>query len=163
MTFEELDKILENSQYAPFILSLSEAGDNELTVKLAASCIGECTEVTEENEPNTQLREILNRSKPLILDSRCIYEITFEGYIIYQICNESFYSGNPNDVFSGRFLRIYEKSFLLDNLSQMTDAQELDNGSYYPAKWAHYGIVALNHIIDVVSTNNPIVNFETSS
>lgn len=159
MTFEELDEILAVEPYAPFMLSLFEGKDNELTVKIAPSYVGESRTVTEEEVPNPQLRGILNDSRPITLDTEHGYEITFDRYIIYQVGNESFCSGNPNDEFSGEFLRVYTRSFLLDNLSRMTDAQALDDGSFYPAKWTHYQIITLNHIIDVISLKDPIVNF----
>lgn len=162
MTFEELDGILSQAPCAPFMTSLSESGDNELTIRLAPSFAGDIgCGVAEELDP--QLRKILSDARPLLPDKKCGYEIIFDRYIIYQIRNESFFSGSPEDKFSGQFLRIYQKSFLLDNLSIITDAQILNDGGFYPAKWAHYGIVTLNHIIDIISFNNPIVNFETSS
>lgn len=159
MTFEELDEILAVASYAPFMLSLSEGRDNELTVRIAPSYVGESREITEEEVPNPQLRRILNDSRPIEIDSERAYEITFDRYIIYQVGNESFCSGNPNDEFSGNFLRVYTRSFLLDNLSRMTDAQICDDGSYYPAKWTHYQIITLNHIVDVISLKEPSVNF----
>lgn len=159
MTFEELDNILAVAPYAPFMLSLFEGKDNELTVKIAPSYVGESRTVTEEEVPNSQLRGILNDSRPIVLDTERFYEITFDRYIIYQVGNESFCSGNPNDKFSGCFLRVYTRSFLLDNLSRMTDAQIDNSGCYYPAKWTHYQIITLNHIIDIISLKEPYVNF----
>lgn len=163
MTFEELDEILSVAPYAPFMLSLFEGRDNELTVKIAPSHVGESRDITEEEVPNPQLRNILNGSRPIEIDSEHVYEITFDRYIIYQVGNESFCSGNPNDEFSGGFLRVYTRSFLLDNLSRMTDAQELDDGSFYPAKWTHYQIITLNHIVDIISLGEPSVNFSIPS
>lgn len=158
MTFEELDGILSQAPYAPFMISLSESGDNELTIRLAPSFAGDIGYSAAE-EPNSQLRKILSDARPLLPDKKCGYEIVFDRYIIYQIRNESFFSGNSEDKFFGRFLRIYQKSFLLDNLSRMTDAQMLEDGRFYPAKWTHYGILTLNHIIDIISFSDPIVNF----
>lgn len=162
MTFEELDGILSQDRYAPFMTSLSESSNNELTIRLAPSFEGDVG-CGAEKEPNPQLRRILGDARPLLPDKKRVYEIIFDRYIIYHIRNESFFSGNSEDKFLGRFLRIYQKSFLLDNLSRMTDAQMLDDGRFYPAKWTHYGIITLNHIIDIISFTNPIVNFQTSS
>lgn len=163
MTFEQLDEIFAAAPYAPYMLSLSDGKDNDLTVKIAPSFAGESREVTEAEVPNRQLREIMNDSRPIMLDKEHVYEITFDRYIIYQVGNESFCSGNLNDDFSGSFLRVYTKSFLLDNISRMTDAQTLDDGSFYPAKWEHYQIITLNHIIDIISLEKPSVNFKSSS
>lgn len=87
MTFEELDTKL-SSGFAPFMISLSEGGDNELSVTVAPSELGE------------------NR--------------------------------------------------------ELSDAQVLADGAYYPAKWTHYEIVTQNHIISVISPNKPSVNISST-
>lgn len=166
MTFEELDKNLERTAlngYAPFVLSLSDCTDNELTVTIAPSYAGEPNEVAERDEPNPVLRELLNKSRPLLPDEKRVYEIRFDNYIIYQTGNESFCSGNPNDKYSGRFLRVYERSALLERIGEFSDAQALEDGTYYPGKWTHYGIVTQSHIIDVISVGKPIVNISSPS
>lgn len=160
MTFEELDKILE-TDHAPFMLSLSDCGDNELTVKIAPACVGEpsgITELADRDEPNPVLRELLNKSRPLLPDEKRVYEIRFENYIIYQVGNESYCSGDPNAKYSGRFLRVYETSALLERIGEFTDVQVLEDGTYYPGKWKHYEIATQNHIIGVISVYAPTVN-----
>ena len=161
MTFEELDKQL--GDHAPFVLSLSEGEDNELTVKLAASQVGEPFAVSEDEEPNPALRELLNSSRPILPDEERAYAITFRDYIIYQVGNESYCSGDPRDRYSGRFLRVCESSALLKRLGEFSDAQISDDGTFYPGKWTHYRIAAQNHIIDVISVRDPIVNISIST
>ncbi|MDE6727990.1 MAG: hypothetical protein K2J80_08645 [Oscillospiraceae bacterium] len=163
MTFAELDTELgrmPHSGYAPFMLSLSEGADNELTVRIASSYAGDPHETVEDEEPNPALRRLLNKSRPLLPDEKRVYDITFEDYIIYQVGNESYCSGDPNERFSGKFLRICEKSALLRRLGEFSDAQTLADGTYYPGKWTHYEIVTQNHIIDVVSAHEPVVNIK---
>lgn len=157
MTFEELDSHI-GGVYAPFLLSLCDGGDNELSVRIAPSYAGELREIGADEEPNAALRGLISASRPLLPDKKRVYEIVFERYIIYRVGNESFVSGDPNDMYTGKFLRIYEKSFLLDNIGALSDAQTLDSGEYYPGKWRHYEIVTQNHIISVISHNEPIVN-----
>lgn len=161
MTFEELDKELVRTSpddLAPFMLSLSEGEDNELTVRIAPSYAGEKREFSEDEEPDPKLRGLLNKSRPILLDEKRVYTITFEGYIIYQVGNESYCSGSPNDKYTGRFLRVYETSALLERIGEFSDAQMLSDGTYYPGKWAHYEIVTQNHIIGVISHREPSVN-----
>lgn len=159
MTFEELDKTLDAlGGHAPFLLSLNDGEDNELTMRIASSFVGEQREVSESDEPNTALRRLLTESRPLLVNEERVYEIVFDRYIIYQVSSESYCSGDPNGKFSGRFLRIYESSALLNRLGEFTDAQVLEDGSHYPGKWTHYGIVTQNHIIDIVSLDEPKVN-----
>lgn len=159
MTFEELDKTLDAlGGHAPFLLSLNDGEDNELTLRIAPSLIGEQREISESNEPNAALRCLLTESRPLFVNDESVYEMVFDRYIIYQVGNESFCSGDPNERWTGKFLRIYESSALLNRLGDFTDAQVLKDGSHYPGKWTHYGIVTQNHTIDVVSLGEPNVN-----
>lgn len=160
MTFEELDKALGG--YAPFMLSLSDGEDNELTVTIAPSYAGEPHDFSEVEEPNPKLRGLMNSSRPILSDEKRAYTITFEGYIIYQVGNESYCSGSPGDKYSGRFLRVCEKSALLERVGEFSDAQILEDGTYYPGKWAHYEIVTQNHIIGVISAGAPVVNISNS-
>lgn len=159
MTFEELDKTLDAlGGHAPFLLSLNDGEDNELTLRIAPSFVGEQREISESEEPNATLRRLLTESRPLLVNEESVYEIVFDRYIIYQVGNESYCSGSPNDKHTGNFLRIYESSALLNRLGEFTDAQVLEDGSRYPGKWTHYGIVTQNHIIDAVSLGEPRVN-----
>ncbi len=160
MTFEELDREF-SSGFAPFMLSLSEGEDNELSVTISPSEIGERGELSE-NEPNPAIRELLNNSRPILPNESKVYTITFEGYILYQVGNESFCSGNPHDRYTGKFLRVYEGSALLEHLGELSDAQILADGTYYPAKWAHYEIVTQNHIISVISPKEPSMNISST-
>lgn len=160
MTFRELDETL--GAFAPFMISLSEGGDNELSVTVAPSELGENRELSESDEPNSAIRELMNKSRPILPYENTAFTITFEGYILYQVGNESYCSGSPRDRFTGKFLRVYESSALLERLGELSDAQVLADGTYYPAKWAHYEIVTQNHIISVISSNKPSVNISST-
>lgn len=161
MTFRELDETL--GAFAPFMISLSECGDNELSVTITPSEVGEHRGFSEDDEPNPAIRQLLNRSRPILPNEEKAYTITFEGYILYQVGNESYCSGSPRDKFTGRFLRIYESSALLEHIGELSDAQILEDGTFYPAKWAHYEIVTQNHIISVISPYEPVVNISNST
>lgn len=52
---------------------------------------------------------------------------------------------------------IFERSKLLEYLSTATDACQLDDSSFYPDKWIHYGVYTQNHIIDIISQEEPKV------
>lgn len=161
MTFEELDTEL-SSGFAPFMISLSEGEDNELSVTISPSEVGENREFSEDEEPNPAIRELMNKSRPILVNERRRYTITFEGYILYQVGNESYCSGNPRDRFMGKFLRVYESSALLERVGDFSDAQILADGTFYPAKWSHYEIVTQNHLISVISFKEPSVNISNT-
>ncbi|MDE6731863.1 MAG: hypothetical protein K2J77_03195 [Oscillospiraceae bacterium] len=157
MTFEELDTEL-SSGFAPFMISLSEGEDNELSVTISPSEVGERRDFSEKDEPNPAIRELLSSSRPILPNENKAFTITFEGYILYQVGNESYCSGDPRDKFTGKFLRVYESSALLERIGELSDAQILKDGTFYPGKWAHYEIVTQNHIISVISLNEPKVS-----
>lgn len=161
MTFQELDKKISGG-FAPFMIKLSEGEDNELSVTIMPSEVGEKCEFSEDDEPNPVIRGLLNDSLPILPNENEAYTITFEGYILYQVGNESYCSGSPRDKFTGRFLRVYESSALLEYIGELSDAQILEDGTFYPAKWAHYEIVTQNHIISIISYIEPSVKISNS-
>ena len=154
VSFAEADKILSEPKAAPFLRSLEECEDNELRITVAGAKIGDCAADTFDD---TALGRILSQCRPIESDENLAFEITFESYIIYQVRNESFCSYDPEEIRSGKFLIVFEKSELLDYLTVSTDACRLDDGSFYPAEWKHYGIYTQNHVIDVVSQCEPKV------
>lgn len=82
----------------------------------------------------------------------CIYEVVFNDYISYSVLNESYASVDEDEEFEGDLFRIYNKSHFLDYLKKASFAT-----SEYPAPFKHYGFNFLNHILDVVSTEEPVI------
>lgn len=154
VSFAETDKILSKPKAAPFLRSLEECEDNELRITVAGAKIGDCAVGTFDG---TALGRILSQCRPIESDENLAFEITFESYIIYQVRNESFCSYDPQEIRHGKFLIIFEKSKLLEYLTISTDTCRFADGSFYPAKWTHYGIYTQNHVIDVISQCEPNV------
>ena len=161
LSFEELDFAL--GDHAPFLMSLSDGLREELHIVISAAEVGNLgdniPDFEDIDETTRQaLQGILAKSRPIEINENCLVEICFHDYIIYQIRNESFWSGDPNEVRHGKYLVTFEKSKLLSHLEEITDAQLLDDGSFYPGKWTHYGIYTQNHVIDVISHCPPDVS-----
>lgn len=85
-----------------------------------------------------------------VTDKSCIYEVTFESYIGFSVLNESYVSGDDYEEFDGRLFCIYKKSHYLSYLSKASFAS-----ADHPGPFKHYGFNCLNHIVDVVSTEEP--------
>ena len=156
---------LKLGKHAPFLLTLAEGMDNELRILIAGSEIGEFGEglddilsFSNDEELNKTLQNILRDSSPITPNEEHQYEIRFDRYIIYQVRNESFCSFDPDEFRVGKFLIVFEKSKLLEDLTSVTDVCKFEDGTYYPGKWKHYGIYTQNHIIDVVSHIPPAVS-----
>lgn len=81
-----------------------------------------------------------------------LIQIDFDWYIGYSVLNESYTVWDDYQKFEGKSFRIYTKSRYLDFINAGTIAS-ID----YPGPFKHYKIVCLNHIIDIVSTNEPII------
>jgi len=88
---------------------------------------------------------------PIVSDETCNeYEIIFWSYIAYTVLNESYTTADESETFSGRFFRVYSKSHFLDYVRLATFAT-----ADYPGKFTHYEIVCLDHIVEVVSVDEP--------
>ena len=86
-------------------------------------------------------------------ETSCKYEIMFGSYIAYSVLNESFASVGESEEYSGRFFRIYSKSRFVDYVRAATFASD-----DYPGKSTHYEIACLDHIVDIVSVDEPHIS-----
>lgn len=158
LTLEMLNSKLGN--LAPFLISLSDGLQEELHITIAGAELGNLggnIPDFEETDDATKraLTEMLSKARPIEVNEQCFYKICFRDYIIYQIRNESYASCSPEEIYPDQYVAIFEKSELLSRLSVVTDAQRLDDGSYYPGEWTHYGVFTQNHIIDVIALDPP--------
>lgn len=158
LTFEELDAVFS---YAPYVLSLSDGPGNELTIIVAACVHGERDENFFQGLQDIEaegLRNIIAGGTPLIPDYNDMYKIHFRDYIIYEMRNESYCCCDDEEVCSGKYMHVFEKSKLLSHLPVVTFVQDHGDGTYFPGKWKHYGIYTLNHIVDVISCGEPTIS-----
>ncbi|MBG9795657.1 hypothetical protein ABD76_25620 [Paenibacillus dendritiformis] len=96
---------------------------------------------------------ILPETYPIESTNAPIIQLDFETYIGYSVINESFTSWDDYESFEGKkTFRIYSKSRFLDYISNATFASQ-----EYPGPYIHYGIVCLDHIVNVVTISEPKV------
>lgn len=148
----------ENSEpkHAPFLIKAEENEDNCIKFIISLACEGEKGSDTNDMDIE-RLGEILSKAVPIYPNKNEMYEIAFEQYILYQTRNESYCSFDGYEIKQGKYFIIFEKSGLLDVLPLITDCQILSDGTAYPGNWKHYGIYCRNHIIDVISHNEPTI------
>ena len=82
------------------------------------------------------------------------WELVFEDYILYQVRNESFCSFHAEEIRTGKYLAVYERSRLLEYLPAAVDAGLLE----HTQPWKHYGIFTQNQIIDVIAQADPVIS-----
>lgn len=141
---------------APFLIKAEEGYDNCIRFIISLACKDE----KGSDKNNTGIKEldrILHKAAPIYPDENETYEIVFEDYILHQTRNESYCSIDEYEIQKGKYFIIFEKSRLLDTLPAITDCQTCSDGSVYPGRWSHYGIYCQDHIIDIISHNEPTI------
>ena len=155
-SFPQADALLGDS--APFLSVLEESPDNELHIRINAAFVGEMEHEMLDGL-DQPVASVVAKCRPIQPSSRVI-DIRFENYIMYQVRNESF-SRIDRQARQGRYLATYEQSFLLNHLYEITDAQQGDDGNFYPAPWTHYSIFTQNQVIDIISHCDPVLTVGT--
>lgn len=92
-------------------------------------------------------------TRRILSDTSCFaYEVLFGSYVVYSVRNESYVMVDESEVFTGRLFRTYSASRLLDYVGVATVAT-----NEYPEMLHHFEIVCENHIVDIVSTEQPVL------
>lgn len=151
-TFPQADAILGDR--APFLSVLEEKPDNELHIKINSAFVGE-REPEMADGLDQSVASVVAKCRPLLPSSRVI-DIRFESYIMYQVRNESF-SSIERKARQGKYLGVYDESFLLKHLAEITDVQQGSDDSFYPAPWKHYSVFTQNQVIDIISHCEPVL------
>jgi hypothetical protein len=81
-----------------------------------------------------------------------LYSVVFGSYILYSVLNESFISPKDDEVCEGRKLCICIKSSFLNYLDRISFAD-----SDFPGEFKHYRLNCSNHIVDIASVDEPII------
>lgn len=128
-----------------FVREISEPRNN--TLRLVVEEGKASDETTSRSFGKVELADLHEiRSNP-----EChLYEFVWDCYVIYSILNESFGVLEDSAVFSGHLLRVFSKSNFLRYAALATLATD-----EYPGTLLHIGLLAQNHLVDVISTVEP--------
>ena len=144
---------------APFLVSMTDHPDNELSIIISLAAKGDEDEALNltryPQETADKLKDLLRDSYPICEDPERIYQIHFRDYVIYQCRNESYTYGDSSEIRIGKYLTVYEKSKFLDYYeSVLFDFDDHDTKS----KRKHYCIDTVNHVIDIISNSPPTIS-----
>lgn len=135
---------------------IGEPVDNELRIVIHEAKAGVVGERKVDEEQSEVLKEILENAAPIEHGAGCkLFELYWPSYVAYSVRNESYTTVDDYEEFEGRLIVKYTKSRYLDFVSKATFAD-----SIFPGPLSHFGIFCLNHIIDVISAEEPIVTVE---
>lgn len=99
-------------------------------------------------------KHIIRDVHPIEVDEElAILQLDFNSYVAYSIINESFTVLDDYEIFEGNSFRIFKKSRYLDFINKGT----IVNDVFPEEQLVHYEIACLDHIIDVISFDKPIV------
>ena len=145
----------KNDDILPYILKICDGTNNILKIIVTLPLLGEKGfEVS--NTGDKELDEILKESYPVLINYNEIYEITFESYIMYQTRNESFAYLDENSKVLGEYFTIIKNSSYLKMVKSITFYYDM-----FGDKYTHYGILSWNHVVDIISAEEPkIVKLE---
>lgn len=138
-----------NSHKYLFLVHIEEPDDNDLRLVMEE---GRPSGVKEDFEI---LGQTFKNTEAVISTDECAaYDVVFEDYIIYSICNEMY--ARPDDdyeKYTGRLFRVYETSHFLDYL-----CKEIGAANEKPSEpLKHYGFICENHIVNVASECEPVI------
>ena len=80
------------------------------------------------------------------------FEVLFNSVIEYLVTNVSDAAAHPGDNYEGTLLRIYSNSQFLDSVRGRMKADAENPGAFQ-----HYAVICLDRIVDVVSTQPPVL------
>ena len=139
----------------PYILNINDNIDNVLKIIVSLPYSGEKGSEAS-NTGNKDLDEILKKAYPVLIDYNEIYEITFESYIMYQTRNDSFTYPDEKSKVLGEYFTIIKNSSYLKMVKSITFYYDM-----FGDKYTHYGILSWNHVVDIISAEEPkIVKLE---
>lgn len=130
-----------------YLGKIEEPKDNTLRL-----IIEEAVTNSEEQSIEIGTREISGVHAIQVTENSRVFEVRFEDYIGYSVLSESFAIPDDDEKFKGRLFCIYDKSNYLEYIKKASFACD-----DHPGPFQHYGFNCLNHIVDVVSVDEPIV------
>jgi hypothetical protein len=148
---DETPEALLNAAPHLFLRQLGEPEVNSIRIRVQEAHSGPVRKPAKIPFPTKNLQALFSDARPIVSDSSCFYyDLTWKRYVAYAVSNESYAAVPDKRTYEGRWLRRYSSSVFLDFVAKGTFAS-----SILPGPFTHWGIVTLNHVVDVVSTEAP--------
>lgn len=146
-------KFKDLNQYKYLFLKNIDCSDgNRLVIYLGIGIVSEEPETLVFNGGAT-----INDARPILEDDSVSIRVVFPSYVSYNVRWESYTGGSDYDEFIGRIGREYSKSRYLEYVKSDTIASD-----EWPGKLKHFGICCEWEIIDIVSIDEPQIQWENN-
>ena len=137
-----------NKYRSVFLTNIYEPDDNELFLEVRKSTISDFeVDVAVGDKLLSGCREVS------IDETGSYFTILFSTYVSYHVINESYANSNPKDEYipvNFRTFRCFQKSSYMDFILEQTFADVI-----YPGELMHYGLFAENHVVHIISMQEP--------
>lgn len=105
---------------------------------------------------------LLFQAKEVSIDTtQTFFSIYFNRYVSYHVINESYANSDPSEKYDagdfGTFC-VFHKSSYMDFILKATFANDM-----YPGELKHYGLFAANHVVHVISKDEPRIEIKLPS
>jgi hypothetical protein len=133
-----------------YLASITDAGDNRLRMVI---CAGGHQQLPREIV-GKQVSEILKT--PIEYSSAPYFELVWNRYFTFMVRDESAAAFRKEEESVGHGVRIFKKSWLLESVPELSNGLHELSGVRGSVK--HFGIYCLNHIVDVLAYEEPVVS-----
>ena len=129
-----------------FLNSITDGGDNRLRLNV---CYAEGGPL-----PRQILGKHIDEISKMPIEYKKVthYEMLWNRYLTFAVRDETYASIDKSEVFAGQAVRRFTRSRLLSSLPNIIQTIDL-----LPALPIHFGIYCLNHIVDVLAYEEPVV------
>lgn len=142
-----------------FAVSIREI--EELTLEVTLTEAKQQAEISAPRD-ESELAQLLVGGRPIEPDATCrLFRVVFDRrhMVSYSVLNESYGRyPEPPEQFTGKLLRVFSWSHLLEFIRGTTHASDES-----PGVLQHYQIACLNHVIDVICTAPPTISSEVEN
>jgi hypothetical protein len=145
MSFKKLLALKEQL----FLTYIGDKGDNRL---LAEICVGGHRRLPKDIM-GKHVDEIA--SMPTYYTKALYYEFRWDRYFTFMVRDEGFAAVREDEEFTGFMIRRFEKSWLLTMIPELSNGLHGITGGR--AHLQHFGLCCLNHIVDILAYDEPII------
>jgi len=97
-----------------------------------------------------------NRLRAVVIVGDASYELFWDRYFTFMVRDEGAAAFRKEEEYAGSGVRVFRKSWLLDSVPELSNGLHDIPEVRGPVK--HFGIYCLNHIVDVLAYENPLVS-----
>lgn len=143
-----------NDKFGIYLNHLIHVNDEQLILFISEERVIESESQDHTFNEGTEHPFTLEDVRPIRSDETCRkYRITFNGFFVYQVVEESSIEWSDEEAFTGKFVRIFTKSRFLDFIK--TNLRVAWFSETPDSEYKHFEFPCSNFIVDVAAASEP--------